>query len=248
MVFLVDLLRWIHLTENLGVNEAASDMLQRLAASENVPLFLVWLYRPVQIVENQSFELDRISPEQQEHEDFLASELGITLQRQRGSHKYGAPRKSLPEGVSPGRSAALYVLWLGLKEVFSLHGLEYELREFDSGRYEPGSYPLDGLSWRHLAVRGEDAHALWGASEPFQAVKTYSDLMAHTKACRDRGERIAWAVNPHFSGLVADRKARLKASGTKAADDVIAQELNIKPQQVRTLLKSANKPPVKRRT
>lgn len=238
MVFLVDLLRWVALTERLGVQEALNDMLLRLDANSQIRMYLAWEFQPIELIEHQVFGLDR--PDATDEAEatingvyryrFSPSVVSVFTSR--------PVRRPLPDGVSPGRSAALFRFRRALQDEFTVSDLDSTL-SMNNGEGMASLLDLPHSQWVVMAIRGEDAHALWGASEHFDSVQTFNDLCAFARNLPE-GKRIPWAKRPKYRALLLERKAQL--GGVKDADGVIAKELGISPQAVRGQLKIARQP------
>jgi hypothetical protein len=206
LVLLVDLLRWIAHTERLGGQEALSDMLLRLEANPQAPLYLAWTFQPVELIERQDFGLR--TPDGTDHAEALLS---------------GEPvRDGLPVGVTLGRSAALFRFRRGLQDVFVLQDLEVEL-SLASDIYldDPKRH------WVVMAMTAEDASLLFGAAgTPFHSISTYNDLVVMVSKLKtaDPKARIPWTAEAR-SVLREEITRREKRAGLSFAQTQIGREL-----------------------
>lgn len=211
LVLLVDLFRWVAQTERLGGQEALSDMLLRLEANPQVLLYLAWDFQPVELIEKQEFGLR--TPDGIERDEALRAGVPV--------------RSGLPEGVSPGRSAALFRFRRGLEDVFTLKDLDTLLSEDHSRNIV---HPLDRptLHWTVMALAAEDACLLFGAAgEQFHSISTYNDLVVMVRKLKaaDANARIPWTAEAR-AVLRGEIERRKKLSGgLSAAQTQIGFEL-----------------------
>ena len=206
LVLLVDLFRWVAQTERLGGQEALSDMLLRLEANPQVPLYLAWDFQPVELVEKQEFGLR--TPDGTDHAEALLAGMPV--------------RSGLPEGVSPGRSAALFRFRRALQDVFTLNDLDSELDFLGDNERD-----LQRHHWVFMAVTAEDACLLFGAAgDQFHSIRTYNDLVVMVSKLKaaDARARIPWTAEAR-SVLRDEIERREKRVGLSAAQTQIGFEL-----------------------
>lgn len=235
MVFLVDLLLWVCRSERLGAKESLSLLLDRLGNSDRVPLYLVWSFQPVELVEGQVFGLDRLDGTD-EAEAILS---GVLRYRWRPSVSLllsSEPiRKSLPDGVSPGRSAAIFRFRRELQDAFSVQDVE-DIAGFIDVEDGVHMMSVQRSQWRIMAIRSEDACALWGDGWAEQPTETYEALVALAVSRKKDGKRkpIPWKSHPEFADLAWQRKQMLsRTMGAGEAEKLIAEDLGISVQALR---------------
>lgn len=238
MVLLVDLLLWVCRSERLGAQESLSFLLDRLGNTDHVPLYLVWSFQPVELVESQVFELDR--PHWTDEAEAILS--GVLRYRWRPSVHLllsSEPiRKPLPDGVSPGRSAALLRFRRELQDAFTAQDVE------DIAGFVDAGDPVHMLGvprsqWRVMAIRAEDARAMWGEGGTAQPVETYDALVALAKSKK----KIPWKSSPKLADLALQRKQMLQPSiGAGEAEKQIAKDLGISPQALRNQIGKLTRP------
>lgn len=223
MVRLVDLLLWIADTERLGVQEALGDMLLRLDANPDVPIYLAWEFAPVQVVVDQDFGLRRR----------LNSEIAASLLD--GAELM--PDGEFPLNVTPGRSAALYRFRDSLKDDYSSADVTVSMGLFDS------SDPVFMMSnpagqWRAMAVTGQDAASLWSTDGQYFELQTYSDLVVDVRRSRAADIKVAWG-KCNRSRILADEVDRRRVNKSEsAALEAMAKELDCSRQALSQVLKA----------
>lgn len=182
LVRLIEVLRWVVRTERLGSQEALSKVLMSLEENAKVPLYLAWTCgRPVELIDKQTFGLDR--PDGYEKAECQRMSVPI---RQDGS---------MPDGVSPGRSAALRRFRVFGEDLFTPADVERAGTDIDTEDREIMSYPWH--QWAAMAMTAEDANLLWGAPgvplEPFQSFDEVVDFLTTHRAGKGKKKpQIPW--------------------------------------------------------
>lgn len=233
MVFLVDLLLWVCRSEQLGAQESLSFLLDRLGNTDRVPLYLVWSFQPVELVESQVFELDR--PDGTDEAEAILS--GVLRYRWRPSVSLllsSEPiRKPLPDGVSPGRSAALFRFRRELQDAFTAQDVE-DIAGFVDAGDTVHMLGVPRSQWRVMAIRAEDARAIWGDGGTAQPVDTYQALVSLAASRKKDGKTIPWKSCRNLADLALKQKKMLSQTmGAVQAETQIAEDLGITSQALR---------------
>lgn len=204
-------------------------MLDRLGDSDRVQLYLVWSFQPVELIESQVFGLDRPDGHD-EAEDILSGRLRYRWSPSVSSLLTSEPvRKALPEGVNPGRSAALFRFRRELQDAFTYQDVE-AIAGFVSVEDPVHMLSVPRSQWRVMGVRAEDARAIVEDDATPQLFETFEDLVSFARARRESGKPIPWQSRPDLAVLASKRKEDL--SGTMSRGDAekqIAHDLGISP-------------------